>query len=80
MRDVEANPILAAFRIKGPDHDGPGGAVVATGAFVASKLGHYYYRAQCNAARRLSPANLLSFATAAEAEQVGYRRSPARGG
>jgi hypothetical protein len=74
-------PILAEFRITGPDDDGPGGAVAppATGGFVASKIGQYYYRAGCNAARRLSPANLISFATEAEAQQAGYRRSTASG-
>ena len=74
-------PVFAEFRITGPDDDGAGGAVAQPAAarpeFVASRLGQLYYRAGCNAARRLSPANLLSFATAPEAEQAGYRRSRA---
>lgn len=76
-------PVFAEFRITGPDDDRPGGTVahpaVATGAFVASRVGQLYYRAGCNAAPRLSPANLITFATAAEAEQAGYRRSQASG-
>lgn len=73
-------PIVAEFRITGPDDDGPGEPVLAaTAGFVASKVGQYYYRATCNAARRLAPANLISFATEAEAEQTGRRRSTASG-
>jgi methylphosphotriester-DNA--protein-cysteine methyltransferase len=58
---------------------GGGAAGRGDGEFVASRLGQFYYRAGCNAARRLSAANLISFATAAAAEQAGYRRSRASG-
>jgi methylphosphotriester-DNA--protein-cysteine methyltransferase len=83
---VISNPhfrVFAEFRITGPDDDGPDAAVAqpaaATGELVAPRLGQLYCRAGCNVARRLSPANLISFAAAPEAEQAGYRRSRASG-
>lgn len=74
-------PIYAEFRITGPDDDGPGASVAPqdTAQWVASRQGQVYYRAGCDAARRLVPANVITFATEAQAQQAGYRRSLARG-
>lgn len=40
---------------------------------VASKSGSRYYPADCPAAKRIKPENLISFKTAALAEAAGYR-------
>ena len=48
-------------------------------AWVASRLGSTYYRADCRAALRLAAANRLEFASEAEAQAAGYRRSTAAG-
>lgn len=47
--------------------------------YVASSRGQVYYSVACDAWRRLSPANLRWFRTAADAEAAGYRASTARG-
>jgi endonuclease/exonuclease/phosphatase family metal-dependent hydrolase len=76
-------PVYAEFRITGPDDDGADATTPQSSAgaaqFVASRQGHVYYRVGCDAARRISPANVISFTTEAEAQQAGYRRSRARG-
>ena len=80
-------PVFAEYRTTGPDDDGPAGAVApaavvapaAAAQFVGSSRGQLYYLAGCNAARRLSPANLVTFASEQAAQQAGYRRSTAQG-
>lgn len=73
-------PVYAEFRITGPDDDGARtGPPPPAGPFVASRAGRVYYRAECNAARRLAPENVISFSTEQEAQQAGYRRSTSAG-
>lgn len=45
----------------------------ANQAVTASGKGQVYYHAWCSGADRLSPANKITFSTAAEAEKAGYR-------
>ena len=73
-------PIYAEFRINRPDDDGTGAAPATTAApFVGSRLGHTYYKAGCSGARGLSPANIVEFSSAQDAEAQGYHRSQSAG-
>jgi hypothetical protein len=45
------------------------------GLFVASKNGAKYYPTDCPAAKKISPTNLVYFASATEAEKGGYESS-----
>jgi len=54
-------------------------AEAVPGGFVASSRGEVYYWAGCDNWRSIPDTNQLRFATAAEAEDAGYRPSTARG-
>lgn len=41
--------------------------------YVASKNGQVYHLPHCSGAKRISPANKITFASKAEAEAAGYR-------
>lgn len=63
-----------------PEASAPMGiAAPADAAFVALSRGRVYYRAGCSGARKLSPANLLYFASREEAEAAGYTPSRSKG-
>ncbi len=47
--------------------------------WVASSRGTVYYREGCSGARQLSRANLIYFASEAEAREGGYRKSKQKG-
>jgi len=72
-------PVVAEFRINRPDDDGAGAAPPLTAPFVGSRLGHTYYRTGCSAARGLTQANIIEFASAQAAEDQGYHRSRSEG-
>jgi len=48
------------------------GAPTETSGFVASKNGTKYYLPDCAGAERISPSNIIWFATAAAAVSAGY--------
>jgi endonuclease YncB( thermonuclease family) len=66
--------ILPAQSLRAQQADPPENA-----RFVASSRGQVYYFVGCEAWQRLSRTNRIWFATAAEAEEAGYRPSQSRG-
>jgi deoxyribonuclease-1 len=74
-------PVYAEFRINGPDDDGTTPATSPGGGapFVGSRNGHTYYKTGCNAARRLTPGNVIEFSSAQAAEAQSYQRSRSAG-
>lgn len=64
---------------KAPATTLPTSALPASTQFVASSRGHVYYAVTCSAWHRLSPANLIYFKSAQEAQAAGYTPSRSHG-
>ena len=66
---IEANTAAPAAAVQKRPIEAP----LPSTHFVASKNGQVYHLPHCSGAKRISPANKITFASKEEAEAAGYR-------